>query len=264
VSVFIDERAIIGKNVELGEGVKIAPFAVIEENVVIGAGSTIGSHSLIGSNTTLGKDCRVFNGVSVGTVAQDLKYRDEDAFLTIGDRAIIREFCTVNKGTEENNGITKIGDDAALLAYCHVAHDCEIGNNFIASNNLALAGHVIIGDSVTCGGFASVHQFVRVGSHTFLGAHSFSNMDVVPFSLVASDGGTGYVTGLNKVGLERRGFTKDDLSVLKKAYKFLFRKGLSLDEAKSSISSQLGNNKHLLDLLSFVEKSERGLLRMKS
>lgn len=263
MSISVDSRAVLGKNVELGEGVIVSPFAVIEDNVTIGAGTMIGAHAYIGSNTTMGENCRVFNGASIGTIAQDLKYRDEDAFLIVGDRTQFREFCTINKGTAANNGLTKIGSDSAFLAYCHVGHDCEVGDHFVASNSLALAGHVLVGDHVTCGGFVSVHQFTQIGDHAFLGANTFVTMDVVPYALVSSDGDGAFIAMMNKVGLERRGFSSEDLSVIKKMYKILFRQGLSLTDATSLLSVDYSDCDIVKDTLSFIERSKRGLTRMK-
>lgn len=263
MSVIVDERAVLGKNVELGDGVVVAPFAVIDDNVTIGAGTRIGSHAFIGSHTTIGEDCKIFNGASVGTIAQDLKYRDEDAFLEIGNRTQIREFCTVNKGTSANNGLTKVGDDCALLAYCHIGHDCEVGNHFVASNNLAMAGHVTTGDHVTCGGNVSVHQFTRFGDYSFIGANQYLTMDVVPYALVGGNGDGAYIASINKVGLERNGFSKEDQSVLKKVYRTLFRKGLSLSDAISTVLADYPENEHVKVLIDFIGKSERGITRMK-
>ncbi len=263
MAVQVDDRAVLGKNVELGENVTIAPFAVIEDNVTIGANTVVSSHAYIGSHTTIGEDCRIFNGASVGTIAQDLKYKDEDASLIIGDRCQVREFCTLNKGTAENNGLTKIGNDCALLAYCHVAHDCEVGNHFVASNGLGMAGHVKVANHVTCGGNVIMHQFVQIGGHCFIGANKFVTMDVVPFALVAGETMQPHIYGINKVGLERRGFSKEDMSLIKKAYKSLFRKKLSLSEATDEIKAMGLGNDHLAYLLDFTSKSERGLLRMK-
>ncbi len=263
MSISVDERAVIGKNVELGEGVTIAPFAVIDDNVTIGAGTSIGSHAFIGSHTTIGEECRIFNGASVGTIAQDLKYREEDAFLQIGNRTQIREFCTVNKGTSANNGLTIVGDDCALLAYCHIGHDCEVGNHFVASNNLAMAGHVIAGDHVTCGGNVSVHQFTRIGDYSFVGANQYLTMDVVPYALVGGNGDGAFIATINKVGLERNGFTKEQLSELKKAYRILFRKGLALDVAVETIMTEYPKSEIIDSLKNFIAKSERGITRMK-
>ncbi len=263
MSVFVDERAVLGKNVELGDGVTVAPFAVIDDNVTIGAGTSIGSHTFVGSHTTIGEDCRIFNGVSVGTIAQDLKYREEDAFLEIGNRTQIREFCTVNKGTSANNGMTRIGDDCALLACCHVGHDCEVGNHFVSSNNLGMAGHVIVDDHVTCGGNVSVHQFTRIGSFSFLGANQYLTMDVVPFALVGGNADGAFVASINKVGLERNGFLKEEMLVIKKVYRTLFRKGLALDVAVQTISDEYPDNEHVKSIISFIKDSERGITRMR-
>ena len=264
MSVEISEKAVVGKNVELGNGVKIAPFAVIEDNVQIGEGTTIGASAFVGSNTKIGKNCRIFNGASVGTIAQDLKYRDEDASLEIGDRTIIREFCTLNKGTAANNGITKVGNDCALLAYCHVAHDCVVGDFFIASNNLAIAGHTTIGRNVICGGNVGIHQFTKIGDYSFIGAYSYITMDVVPYSLVGVSDGNAFIAGHNKVGLERNGFSAEDVSAIKKMYKIIFRKGLTLENAKSAIEAELPKNAVSERVLNFIEKSQRGLLRMRN
>ena len=260
----VHATAILGKNVELGEGVTIAPYVVIEDNVTIGARTSVGASAFIGSNTTIGEECRIFNGASIGTIAQDLKFRDEECSLVIGNRTQFREFCTINKGTAENNGLTQIGDDCAFLAYGHVAHDCMVGNNVVASNNLALAGHVTVEDHVIFGGFASVHQFTRIGAHAFIGANTFAKMDIVPFSLVGHENGDGFIAGLNKIGLERRGFAKEDISAIKKAYKYLFRSNLNLDEAAALISTELGTAGRVGELLEFIGKSQRGLSRMRS
>jgi UDP-N-acetylglucosamine acyltransferase len=264
MSVEISEKAIIGKNAEFGNNVKIAPFAIIEDNVVIDDYTTIGSHAYIGSHTKIGKNCRIFNGASVGTIAQDLKYRDEDAFLFIGDEVIIREFVTINKGTSANNGITKIGNNCALLAYCHVAHDCEVGDFFVASNNLAMAGHTTIGRNVICGGNVSIHQFTHIGDYSFIGANSYVSMDIVPYSLIGTADGETFVAGHNKVGLERNGFSADDISKIKKIYKLLFFRELSVSEAKKQILNEVGQNTISQRVLDFIEKSQRGLLRVRS
>ena len=259
----VHSTAIIGKNVTLGDTTVIGPYAVLEDNISVGSGTSIGAHAFIGSNTTIGDDCRIFNGASVGTIAQDLKFKNEECSLIIGNRTQLREFCTINKGTEANNGVTSIGDDCALLAYSHVAHDCVVGNNVVASNNLALAGHVTVEDHVIFGGFASVHQFSRIGAHAFIGANTFVTMDIVPYALVGHHEGNGYIAGINKVGLERRGFIKEDISAIKKAYRTLFRKKLNTHDATALIKGEYGSIDAIENLLTFIAKSERGLTRMK-
>lgn len=260
MAVDIDARAVIGKNVEFGANVSIAPYVFIEDNVFIGDNTTIGAGAYIGENTTIGRDCKISNNTTVGTIAQDLKYGGEEAFLIIGDRAIIREYCTINRGTVANDGYTRIGDDLALLAYGHVGHDSEIGNKFTASNGLAMAGHVKVGDNVICGGNVSIHQFTSIGSHSFIGANSYVTMDIVPYALVGNDGTSPFISSVNKIGLERRGFSKEELSNLKSAYKILFRSGLTLDEAKKSLNS---NEELTKNILNFMEISKRGLLRVR-
>ncbi|MGM0462151.1 MAG: acyl-ACP--UDP-N-acetylglucosamine O-acyltransferase [Fibrobacterota bacterium] len=259
----IDTQAVVHPDSNLGKNVRIGPFAVIEENVYIGDNTVIDSHARIGSNTTIGTDCHIFNGASVGTIAQDLKYSGEESFLEIGDRTIIREFCTINKGTQANKGLTKIGNDCALLAYCHVGHDCLIGDKFISSNGLAVAGHVTIGDQVICGGNVSIHQFSRIGDHAFIGANKYITQDVVPFALIAGDTLTASLYGINSVGLKRRGFSSEDMSTIKKAYKILFRNGHTLEEAQNLLEKTWPGDEIIASLIQFVSKSNRGLLRFK-
>ncbi|ERP31758.1 acyl-ACP--UDP-N-acetylglucosamine O-acyltransferase [Chitinivibrio alkaliphilus] len=263
MSTTIDPRAIIAKNVTLGENVTVGPFAIIEENVSIGSDTKIGASAYIGSDTTIGQGCQIYNHASVGTLAQDLKYAGEACSLTIGDRTMIREFCTINKGTEANRGRTIIGSDCALLAYCHVGHDCIIGNHFIASNGLALAGHVRVGDHVICGGNVSVHQFTQIGSHAFIGANKYVTMDVVPFALVAGDTLSAFIYGINSVGLKRRGFTAEERRTIKSAITILLRKGHTRDAAVALLQERWPHEAHVETLLSFIEKSTRGLLQFK-
>lgn len=262
MSAEIHSTAIIGKNVELGEGVDIKPYAVIEDNVKLGDNVSIGSHALIGSNTSIGDGTTIFNGASVGTIAQDLKYKGEETTLNIGKNTIIREFCTINKGTVEN-GSTEIGDNCALLAYCHVAHDCIIGNNVIISNSLSMAGHVKVGDFVVIGGEVGIHQFCKIGSYSMLGARCGIIKDVVPFSLCGKgEAGIERIVGINKVGLERRGFDESRRRVIKNAYKTLFRENLTVKDAVDVLKKEYPDNTDVNELIEFVENSERGLYNM--
>ncbi len=263
MAVQVDERAVLGKNVELGDDVIIGPYTIIEDNVTIGARTNISGQAYIGSNTTLGEDCRVFNGASIGTIAQDLKFAGEECYLTVGDRTQFREFCTINKGTAANEGYTRIGSDSAFLAYCHVGHDCEIGDHFVSSNGLAMAGHVTVGKHVTLGGSNGIHQFTRIGDYAFIGGLHRVRMDIVPFALAANEDVDITIAGINKVGLERNGFTTEELSSIKKAYRIIFRKGLTLEEAIAELQTDLQDNKHIENLISFIKGSERGITRMK-
>ncbi len=258
----IHESVILGKNVNLGENVTIMPYAVLEDNIQIGDGCTIGAHAQIGSNTTIGSGSTIFNGASVGTIPQDLKYKGEETTLVIGKNAIIREFCTINRGTIEN-GTTKIGDDCAFLAYCHVGHDCEIGNNVVASNQLGMGGHVKVGDYVVFGAEVSIHQFCKIGSYSMLGARSLILKDVIPFSLCAKgEAGVERIVSINKVGLERRGFDETRRRLIKKAYKTLFRSNLTVKDAVEVLKKDYSDNNDILSLIDFVKNSDRGLYNM--
>lgn len=262
MSAIVHPSAILGKNIELGNNVSIGPYVVIEDNVTIGDGTSIGSHTLIGSNTSIGKNGRIFNGNSIGTIAQDLKYNNEEASLTIGDNAFIREFCTINKGTVANAGVTKIGDNCALLAYGHIAHDCVVGDNFIASNNFGAAGHTIIENNVTSGAYVMTHQFVKIGAFSFLGAQIFVKKDIIPFSLVGGNSENAAIAGINKIGLERNGFDEKRRGTIKRAFRTLFMKGLTLDEALIALAENFSDSEDVKQILAFIANGERGLCRM--
>ena len=258
----IHETAIIGKNVSLGEGVVIKPYAIIEDNVNIGDGCEIGSQVLVGTNTTIGANSTLFHGASVGTVPQDLKYRGEETTLVIGSNTTIREFCTINRGTIDK-GTTIIGDNCTLLAYCHVAHDCTLGDSVVISNALSMAGHVTVGDFVVIGGDSAVHQFCNIGSYSMIGARSYIVKDVVPYSLCAKgEASAERIVGINKIGLERRGFDESRRRLIKKAYKTLFRSELTVKEATTKLSQEYEGNSDIKFLVDFVNGSERGLYNM--
>ncbi len=258
----IHPTAIIDPGASIGTDVSIGPYTVISDNAVIGDGAEIGSHVLVGSCTTIGKSCRLFHGASIGAIAQDLKYRGEEATLTIGDDAIIREFCTINRGTAAS-GATIIGNNCAFLAYCHVAHDCIVGDNVVMSNNATLGGHVTIGNHVGIGGFVAIHQFSKVGDHSFIGARSLIVKDIIPFSLCAAGGsGTERIVGINKVGLERRGFDQDRRSKIKRAYKILFREGLAVGDALKKLEDNYADDSDVAKIISFVKQSDRGIYNM--
>lgn len=258
----IHPTAIIDPGAKIGENVTVGPYAVIENNVVIGDGCEIGSHVLVAYGTILGKSCRIFHGTSIGTIPQDLKYRGEDTSLIIGDNAIIREFCTINRGTIAN-GKTIIGNNCALLAYCHIAHDCILGDNVIISNSLQMAGHIEVGNYVNIGGVVAMHQFCRVGDYAFIGARSLILKDVIPFALCAGGpSGTERVLGINKVGLERNGFSPQRRAKIKNAFKNLFRDGLAIKEALNKLTQEFPEDEDILKIISFIEKSERGIYNM--
>jgi UDP-N-acetylglucosamine acyltransferase len=260
VAVLIHPTAIVDPAAKLGVDVKIGPYAVIEANVEIGDRSSIGSHTVIAWGTRMGTGCRVFNGASVGTIPQDLKYAGEETTMEIGDNTIIREFCTLNRGTAAA-GKTVVGSNCALLAYSHVAHDCIVGNNVIASNNLALAGHVTVGDYVTFGGFVSVHQFCRIGDYSFIQSGCRILKDVIPFVICGGETDNPHLAGINKVGLERRGYSEDRRTAIKKAFKTIFTSGLTVEQALTALSGQGSGDLDVEALIRFIRTSERGFLR---
>lgn len=254
----IHSTAVISKNAILGKGVVVGPYAIIGDKVKIGQGTIIGSHVVIDGDTTIGEYNNIYPFASLGQDPQDLKYKGEETKLIIGDRNIIREFVTINKGTTAA-GKTQIGNDNVLLSYGHIAHDCIVGNNCIFSNNATLAGHVEVGDFVVIGGMTPIHQFVKIGSHAMIGGAAAVNMDVIPFA--TAEGNKACLRGLNSVGLKRRGFTSEDIKALKDAYKILFRSNLRLEEAVAEIKNKYKEDKNISYLVDFISKCQRGLTR---
>jgi UDP-N-acetylglucosamine acyltransferase len=256
----IHPTAIVDPKAALGAGVEIGPYAIIEANVEIGDGTVIGPHALVAWGTRMGSRCRVHHAATVGTIPQDLKFAGEESYCLIGDDTIIREYVSINRGTAAA-GKTVVGSHCAILAYCHVGHDCIVGDHFIVSNNLAMAGHVIVGNHVTVGGVCAFHQFVRIGDHVMIGASSYVTQDVVPFAITGIE--PVRVAGINKVGLERRGFSADRRQDIKRAYKILFREGLSIDDACGKMVEQFAENPDVRQIVDFVKSSKRGILRMR-
>ena len=256
----IHPTAIVDPGAKLGDHVSIGPYAIIEHDVTIGGNTSIGSHAVIGAYTILGKENRIFHGAAVGLIPQDLKFAGEKTRLRIGDRNIIREFCTINRGTAAR-GETVIGNDCAILAYCHVAHDCVIGDRLIVSNNLAMAGHVTIGNQVTIGGVCSFHQFTRIGDHVMVQATSYVTQDIIPFALTGTE--PVRVVDVNKIGLERRGFSAERIGNIKRAYRILFREHLRLEEALAKLDESNRGDADVAAIVSFIKGSERGILRMR-
>ena len=255
----IHPTAVIDKRAKIGANVSIGRFTVIDGDVEIGEGTTIGSHNVITGHTTIGRDNRIFHFSSIGEANQDKKYKGEPTRLTIGDRNTIREFCTLNRGTVQDAGVTRIGDDNWIMAYCHVAHDCQIGNDTVFANGVTLAGHVHVGDHAVLGGHSAYHQFVKVGAHVMVGGGSIVLQDVVPFVTV---GGSPIAThGINSEGLKRRGFAPEAIAELKRAYRALFKSGLTLAEAKAELEKLAAESAEVRAILAFLETSTRGILR---
>jgi UDP-N-acetylglucosamine acyltransferase len=255
----IDPTARVHPDAQLAPDVEVGAYSVIGPQVRIGAGSVIGPHAVITGNTTIGRNNRIFQFASIGEVPQDKKYHaGDDTRLEIGDGNTIREFCTINVGTVGGGGVTRLGDDNWLMAGVHIAHDCLIGSHTIFANSASLAGHVTVEDHVILGGFALVHQFCALGAHSFLGATALVLKDVPPF--VMADGNSARPRGINSEGLRRRGFSTDDITTIRNAYKALYRSGLRLQEALAVLDGE-SDNPHVALMAAFVRRSQRGIIR---
>ena len=261
MAVVIHPTAIVDKGASIGSDVRIGPYAVVEGDVEIGDGCEIGSHVLLSGGTRIGKGCRIFKGASLGGVPQDLKFGGEKTLLRIGDNTTVREFCTLNRGTKAT-GETRIGANCLLMAYCHVGHDCRIGDNLIAANCMNLAGHVEIGKNVNVGGMSAVVQFRTIGDYSHITAFSLIKKDVPPFAMVAP--GPMRVIGINRIGLIRAGFDSGRRSAIKQAYRVLFRSGLTLKDALSRLAAEYPGNRDVESIIAFVKGSTRGLLRIRN
>ena len=255
----IDPRALIDDGAEIDEGVTIGPFSTIGPNVRIGRGTEIGPHVVVSRNTTIGRDNRIYQFASVGEDPQDKKYAGEETTLTIGDRNVIREFATVNRGTAQDKGCTAIGNDNLLMAYTHVAHDCIIGDHTIMANAASLGGHVDIGDWAILGGFTIVHQFCHIGAHSFSGMGSVVGKDIPPYVMV--NGHPARPFGINTEGLRRRDFSDDDILAIKRAYKLIYRQQLKLDEALLRIEEITGPGSPLQLYVDFLKNRGRSIIR---
>jgi len=250
---------VIDSGARLASDVEVGPYAVIGPHVEIGSGTRIGAHTVISGHTTIGNGNEIFQFSSIGATPQDKKYAGEPTRLEIGDRNTIREFCTFNCGTTQDAGVTRLGDDNWMMAYVHLAHDCQIGNNTIFANNSQLAGHVHVDDHAILGGFTAVHQFCRIGAHSITAIGTVVLQDIPPF--VTASGNTAQPYGINSEGLKRRGFSSDDLMRIKRAYKTLYKAGLGLDDARREIAAMVGDCPQLQLLIDFLGASTRGIIR---
>jgi UDP-N-acetylglucosamine acyltransferase len=293
----IHPTAVVEPGAEIAQGCEIGPFAVVGANVKLGAGTSVGAHALVAGHTTVGQGNRIFPFAALGGVPQDLKYRGEPTRLEIGDRNVIREFVTLNRGTTKDRGVTTIGDDNLFMSYSHVAHDCIVGNQCvlancstlgghvvlvigsgclfmanshvghdcrvadgaIVANSVALAGHVTVEDHVHLSGLAAVHQFVRIGRLSFVSGLTGVTMDVAPYTTVA--GPRAELGGLNAVGMQRAGFTEEQLGRVKQAYKIVFRSGLGLAEAIAELEKELAVHVEIAHLVAFLKGTQRGVTR---
>ena len=255
----IDSKAVIDPSAKIGANVSIGPYSIIGPNVEIGDGCWIGPHVVINGPTRIGRDNRIYQFASIGEIPQDKKYKGEPTWLEIGDRNLIREFCTINRGTVQGGGVTRIGNDNWIMAYCHIAHDCIVGNNTVFANNASLAGHVIIDDFVILGGFTLVLQFCRLGAYSFTAFGSHVNLDVPPFVMV--HGQMAAPRMMNTEGLRRHGKSPETVRALKRAYRVLFRSGLRLEEAKAQLAQMAESTPEIGLIVQFLDETQRGIVR---
>ncbi len=253
----IHPSAIVESGAELADGVEIGPFVYIGNKVRLGAGTKIHHHASVDGDTVLGSGCEVFPYCSIGSKTQDLKYKGGDPGVRIGDRNVFREYVSVHAATFDGE-FTVIGNDNTLLAYSHVAHDCVLGDHIVMSNSISLAGHVIVEDHVTIGGVAGVHQFCRIGAYAMVSAYSKVVQDIAPYFI--ADGQPAVIRSINKVGLERKGFTAEQLDRVKQVYRVLFREGLNRSQALEKLGAHAQvSSDEIQRVLTFAAKSERGL-----
>ena len=255
----IHPTALIDSRARLGANVSVGAYTVIDGDVEIGEGSSIGHHAVITGHTRIGRDNKIFHFVSLGEANQDKKYQGEPTRLEIGDRNTIREYCSFNRGTVQDDGVTRVGDDNWFMAYVHVAHDCKVGNRTTIANCTQLAGHVHVGDWATLGGFTGVHQFVKIGAHVMCGVSSVVLMDIPPY--VTAGGNPLAAVGINAEGLKRRGFTPEQIANIKRAYKTLYRNGLSFADAKAALATEAAVQPELKIFADFLSASTRGIVR---
>jgi UDP-N-acetylglucosamine acyltransferase len=255
----IHPSAIIEGGARLAEDVEVGPFSIIGSRVEIGPGCRIGPHVVVTGSTRIGRNNRIFQFASIGEEPQDKKFAGEDSELIIGDNNTIREYVTINRGTADGGGVTRLGDDNWLMAYCHIAHDCQVGSHNIMANGATLAGHVTVGDWVIFAGYSGAHQFCRIGSHAFLGMYGGVGQDVPAYVMVS--GQPPRPRGINSEGLKRRGFSNDQIRNIREAYRTLYRAGLKRDDALDQLEKRLSEQPELKLMIDSARASERGLLR---
>ena len=259
MSVDIHPTAVIEPGAELGTDVKVGAYSVIGPNVKIGDGTQLFSQVSIDGHTTIGQNNQLFPFTAIGGEPQSVSYKGEPTEVLIGDNNIFRENITVNRGTMDDNGITRIGSNNLFMAYVHIAHDCQLGSDLLFSNNASLAGHVHVGDYVVLAGYTLIHQFVTIGQHSFCGVNTYCLQDVPPFMLVA--GNKAITHGINVRGLRRRGFTKEDTLDLKRAYKLIYRSGHTVQRALEELKQHDWQSEHVATLANFISNSKRGVVR---
>lgn len=255
----IHRSAIVEDGARLGENVEVGAYSLIGPQVEIADDCWIGPHVVITGRTRIGPGCRIYQFASIGEAPQDKKYAGEDTAVEIGANNTIREYVTINRGTSDDVGITRLGNDNWLMAYCHVAHDCQVGSHTVFANGATLAGHVTVGDWVIFAGFSGAHQFCHIGSHAFLGMYGGVNQDVPAYVMVS--GQPPQPRGVNSEGLKRRGFSSEQIRNIREGYRLVYRKGLKRDEAVAELRARAGEQPELMAMIESIERSQRGLLR---
>ena len=255
----VHATAQIAEGVKLGADVEIGAYCVIAAHVEIGDGTVLGPHVVVNGPTRIGRGNHIHAFAAIGGDPQDKKFEGERSELVIGDRNRIREFVTINRGTGQGGGATRIGDDNWIMAYVHIAHDCQVGNHTVFSNNATLAGHVVIGDHVILSGFSGVHQFCRIGEHAFIGMGCLVNGDVPPFVIMANE--YGRPRGINTEGLKRRGFSPERIAGIRRAYKVLYMSGLQLSEAREELARIAAEAPDVATMIEFLEQAQRPIVR---
>lgn len=255
----IHRSAIVEDGAKLGDNVAVGAYSLIGPDVEIGANCRIGPHVVITGRTRIGNNCRIYQFASIGEAPQDKKYAGEDTSVEIGQDNTIREYVTINRGTSDDVGVTRIGDDNWLMAYSHVAHDCQVGSHTVFANGATLAGHVVVGDWVIFAGYSGAHQFCRIGAHAFLGMYGGVNQDVPAYVMVS--GQPPRPRGINAEGLKRRGYSDQQVRNIREAYRLIYRKGLPRNEAIAELRTRLAEQPELALMIESIEHSQRGLLR---
>jgi len=257
----IHASAVIDPAAQIEEGCSVGPFCVIGPGVTMGTGCTLGPHVILQGKVTLGERNRLEAAISIGAPPQDLKYGGEETEVVIGSENLIREFVTIHRGTVGGGGITRLGSKNMLMAYSHIAHDCQVGNHTVFANGATLAGHVEVGSHATVGAFSAIHQFCRVGEYAFIGGFSVLTKDVLPFVKTVGSRGNARTYGINTIGLERKGFSDESIETLKSAYNILFKSKMLLQEALQELEKRLGDHAEVAYLVRFIRESQRGIQR---
>lgn len=257
MSTSVHSSAIVNPKAKLGNNVSIGAYSIIEADVIIDDNTSISSNVLIDNGARIGKECIIHKGAVVSTPPQDLKYANEKTIFTLGDKTVVREFCTLNRGTKET-GSSSVGSNCLLMAYVHVAHDCVVGNNVILANAVQLGGHVTVEDWVIIGGTSPIHQFCKIGQHVIIGGNFRAVKDVPPY--IVAGGEPLCFEGLNNIGLRRRGFSRESIDAIAEAYRLLYNSSMNVTQASKVIEEKLGNFNEVQNILKFIKESTRGII----